>query len=162
MWRSRRSVKSISSRWPLVVGQTEAHPANSIAKLGFWKEEKEKRMAKVAGILGKKVGMTQLFDSKGDVRPATVLQAGPCVVTHHKSQTRDGYDSAQIGLVEFVKESRLTQPMKGHLGKNNVPPVKFIREVPIEVEEKAEGNGAVKAGDRVLVDIFDGETFVDI
>jgi large subunit ribosomal protein L3 len=119
-------------------------------------------MAKVAGILGKKVGMTQLFDSKGDVRPATVLQAGPCVVTQHKSQTRDGYDSAQIGLVEFVKESRLTQPMKGHLGKNNVPPVKFIREVPIEVEEKAEGNAAVKAGDRVLVDIFDGEKFVDI
>src|SRR5438477_7580037 len=92
-------------------------------------------MAKVAGILGKKVGMTQLFDTKGDVRPATVLQAGPCVVTQHKSQTRDGYDSAQIGLVEFVKESRLTQPMKGHLGKNNVPPVKFIREVPIEVAE---------------------------
>ena len=51
-------------------------------------------MAKVAGILGKKVGMTQLFDSKGDVRPATVLQAGPCVVTQHKTQTRDGYDAA--------------------------------------------------------------------
>jgi large subunit ribosomal protein L3 len=117
-----------------------------------------KQMAKVAGILGKKVGMTQLFDNKGDVRPATVLQAGPCVVTQHKSQTRDGYDSAQIGLVEFVKESRLTQPMKGHLGKNNVPPVKFIREVPIE----ADGDSAVKAGDRVLVEIFDGEKFVDI
>jgi large subunit ribosomal protein L3 len=87
-----------------------------------------------------------------------VLQAGPCVVTQHKSQTRDGYDSAQIGLVEFVKESRLTQPMKGHLGKNNVPPVKFIREVPIE----ADGDTAVKAGDRVLVEIFDGERFVDI
>src|SRR3954452_12617929 len=122
----------------------------------------KRKMAKVAGILGKKVGMTQLFDSKGEVRPATVLQAGPCVVTQHKSQRRDGYDSAQIGLVEFVKESRLTQPMRGHLAKNNVPPVKFIREVPIEVEEKAEGNGAVKAGDRVLVDIFDGEKFVDI
>ena len=119
-------------------------------------------MAKVAGILGKKVGMTQLFDSKGDVRPATVLQAGPCVVTQHKSQTKDGYDAAQIGLVEFVKESRLTQPMKGHLGKNNLPPVKFMREVPIEVEEGSEGNGAVKAGDRVLVDIFDGEKFVDV
>jgi large subunit ribosomal protein L3 len=115
-------------------------------------------MAKVAGILGKKVGMTQLFDTKGDVRPATVLQAGPCVVTQHKSQTKDGYDSAQIGLVEFVKESRLTQPMRGHLGKNNVPPVKFIREVPIE----ADGDSAVKAGDRVLVEIFDGENFVDI
>jgi len=115
-------------------------------------------MAKVTGILGKKVGMTQLFDSKGDVHPATVLQAGPCVVTQHKSQTRDGYDSAQIGLVEFVKESRLTQPMRGHLGKNNVPPVKFIREVPIETD----GDSAVKAGDRVLVEIFDGEKFVEI
>ena len=119
-------------------------------------------MAKVEGILGKKVGMTQLFDSKGDVRPATVLQAGPCVVTQHKLQTKDGYDSAQIGLVEFMKESKLTQPMRGHLGKNNVPPVRFIREVPIEVEETSDGNGAVKAGDRVLVDIFDGERFVDI
>src|SRR5438105_8686770 len=122
----------------------------------------EKVMAKVAGILGKKVGMTQLFDDKGDVHPATVLQAGPCVITQHKSQTRDGYDAAQIGLVEFVKESRLTQPMKGHLAKHNLPPVKFIREVPIEVEEKAESDGAVKAGDRVLVDIFESEKFVDI
>src|SRR3989441_11309272 len=121
----------------------------------------EKEMAKVAGILGKKVGMTQLFDDKGDVHPATVLQAGPCVITQHKT-TKDGYDAAQIGLVEFVKESRLTKPMKGHLGKHNLPPVKFMREVPIEVDEKAEGDGAVKAGDRVLVDIFDGEKFVDI
>src|ERR1051326_4332135 len=121
-------------------------------------------MAKLTGILGKKVGMTQLFDDKGDVHPATVLQAGPGVVTQQKTQTRDGYDAAQIGLVEFVKESRLTKPMKGHLGKHNLPPVKFSREVPIEVEEKAasDGNGALKAGDRVLVDIFDGEKFVDI
>jgi large subunit ribosomal protein L3 len=115
-------------------------------------------MAKVAGILGKKVGMTQLFDSKGDVRPATVLQAGPCVVTQPKNQGKDGYEAAQIGLVEFVKESRLTKPMRGHLGKNNLPPVKFLREVPIE----ADGDAAVKAGDRVLVDLFEGEKFVDV
>src|SRR5882757_7525601 len=118
-------------------------------------------MAKVTGILGKKVGMTQLFDDKGDVHPATVLQAGPCVITQHKTQTRDGYDAAQIGLVEFMKESRLTQPIKGHLGKHNLPPVKFMREVPIEIE-KAEESVAVKAGDRVLVDIFEGEKFVDV
>jgi large subunit ribosomal protein L3 len=115
-------------------------------------------MAKVTGILGKKVGMTQLFDSRGEVHPATVLQAGPCVVTQHKSQTKDGYDSAQIGLVEFVKESRLTKPALGHLGKNNLPPVKFMREVAIE----ADGDAAVKAGDRVLVEMFEGERFVDI
>jgi large subunit ribosomal protein L3 len=122
-------------------------------------------MAKVAGILGKKVGMTQLFDSKGDVRPATVLQAGPCVITQSKTDLKDGYVAAQIGLVEFVKESRLSQPERGHLAKNNLPPMKFVREVPLEFEEKAEapvaGNG-LKAGDRVLVDIFDGEKFVDI
>ena len=76
-------------------------------------------MAKVTGILGKKVGMTQLFDDKGDVHPATVLQAGPCVITQHKTQTKDGYVAAQIGLVEFVKESRLTKPARGHLGKKD-------------------------------------------
>jgi len=121
-------------------------------------------MAKVAGILGKKVGMTQLFDSKGDVRPATVLQAGPCVITQHKSETKDGYSAAQIGLVEFVKEKRLTNPMKGHFAKHNLPPVKFMREVPIEVGTPGDGadDAVVKVGDRVLVDIFEGERFVDI
>src|ERR1700752_4682339 len=125
----------------------------------------EKEMAKVAGILGKKVGMRQLFDSKGEVRPATVLQAGPCVITQHKTVTRDGYESAKIGLVEFVKKKKLPKPMQGHFAKNNLPPMKFLREVPLEVEEQskesAETNG-LKVGQRVLVDIFDGERFVDI
>src|SRR5262252_10420869 len=92
-------------------------------------------MGKVAGILGKKVGMTQLFDSRGEVRPATVLQAGPCGITQAKSAAKDGYESAQLGLVEFVKEKRLTNPMRGHFAKHNLPPVKFLREVPIEVDE---------------------------
>jgi large subunit ribosomal protein L3 len=123
----------------------------------------EKEMAtKVAGILGRKVGMTQLFDSKGDVRPVTVLKAGPCVVTQHKTSTRDGYEAAQIGLVEFVKESRLTKPAQGHLAKHNLPPVKFMREVPLEIDGAADGEGSVKVGDRVLVEMFDGERFVDI
>src|SRR6185369_926187 len=126
--------------------------------------EKEKKMS-VNGILGKKVGMTQLFDSKGEVRPVTVIQAGPCVVTQLKGATKDGYEAAQIGLVEFVKETKLTKAMKGHLDKNGLPPVKFIREVAIEADgaaEAAEGNGKVKVGDKVLVDLFDGEKFVDI
>src|SRR3954469_14556624 len=106
----------------------------------------------VNGILGRKIGMTQLFDDKGDVRPVTVLQAGPCVVTQLKSATRDGYEAAQIGLVEFVKDTRLTKPMKGHFDKNNVPPVKFMREVDIVVE--AENQNGVKVGDKVLVDLF--------
>lgn len=114
----------------------------------------------VGGILGKKVGMTQLFDSKGEVHPVTVIQAGPCVVTSLKSAGRDGYDAIQIGLVEFVKESRLTKPAKGHLGKNNLPPVKFLREVPIVLDEA--GKDGAKVGDKVLVDVFDGEKFVDV
>src|SRR5580698_6057082 len=100
---------------------------------------------KVTGILGKKVGMTQLFDSKGDVRPVTVLQAGPCVVTQHKSATKDGYEAAQIGLVEFVKESRLSKGERGHLAKNNLPPVKFLREVPLEVEPGSDAAGGAKS-----------------
>ncbi len=114
----------------------------------------------VNGILGKKVGMTELFDSKGEVRPATVLQAGPCVVTQRKNAAKDGYDAAQIGLVEFVKETRLNKPQKGHLGKHNLPPVRFVREVAVEADG-ASGDGT-KIGDRVLVDIFEGEKFVDI
>ncbi len=120
-------------------------------------------MAKVTGILGKKVGMTQLFDSKGDVRPATVLQAGPCVITQHKTSTKDGYEAAQIGLVEFVKAKKLPKAMQGHFAKHNLPPVKFMREVAVELEAKEpENEVAIKVGDRVLVDLFDGEKFVDI
>ena len=96
----------------------------------------------------------QVFDDKGEVRPITVLQAGPCVVTQLKNNARDGYEAAQIGLVEFVKESRLTQPMKGHFGKNNLPPMRFLREVEIVVDE--ENQDGAKVGDKVLVDMFDG------
>jgi large subunit ribosomal protein L3 len=116
----------------------------------------------VTGILGKKVGMTQLFDSNGEVHPATVLKAGPCVITQRKTATRDGYDAAQIGLVEFVKQSRLSKAELGHLGKNNLPPVRMLREVDIEVGAPSGDGDQSKVGDRVLVDIFDGEKFVDI
>src|SRR5512142_806322 len=113
----------------------------------------------VGGILGKKVGMTQLFDDKGEVRPVTVIQAGPCVITSLKTATRDGYDSVQIGLVEFVKETRLTKPAKGHLAKNNLPPVKFMKEGPMVIED---GQNGSKVGDKVLVDVFEGDKFVDV
>ena len=119
----------------------------------------------VTGILGKKVGMTQLFDDKGSVRPVTVLQAGPCVVTQRKTAAKDGYEAAQIGLVEFVKEERLSKPERGHLAKHDLPPVKLLREVPLEAAAAtgAEADGpSVKVGDKVLVEIFEGEKFVDI
>src|ERR1700731_169280 len=114
----------------------------------------------VTGILGKKIGMTQVFDEKGDVHPITVLQAGPCVITQLKTAEKDGYDAAQIGLVEFVKASNLTKPQAGHLAKTEAPPVKVIREV--DVEANADGEVQTKAGDRVLVDIFSEAKFVDI
>ena len=127
----------------------------------------------VSGILGKKVGMTQLFDDKGEVRPITVLQAGPCVITQRKNAARDGYDAVQIGLVEFVKGKRITKPMQGHFGKHNLPPVKFMKEVTVntvveagekqaKAENPSETNGQVKVGDKVLVDIFQDEKFVDV
>jgi large subunit ribosomal protein L3 len=104
--------------------------------------------------------MTQLFDDKGDVHPVTVLQAGPCVVTQRKTVTKDGYDAAQIGLVEFVKQSRLTSPMKGHFAKHDLPPMRFLREVPIVIDPETEDG--TKVGDKVLVDMFEGEKFVDV
>ena len=126
----------------------------------------------VTGIIGRKIGMTQVFDEKGEVHPITVLQAGPCVITQLKTMLTDGYEAAQIGLVEFVKSSKVNKPMKGHFDKSHVPPVKITREVgvdkikvkaPVEGEETAaEPEETVKAGDRVLVDIFSDEKWVDV
>jgi large subunit ribosomal protein L3 len=114
----------------------------------------------VTGILGKKIGMTQVFDDKGDVHPITVLQAGPCVITQLKTLAKDGYEAAQIGLVEFVKDKNVTKPQAGHFAKSEAPPVKVIKEVELELD--ADGVVATKAGDRVLVDIFSEARFVDV
>ena len=125
---------------------------------------KGKKMS-VSGILGKKVGMTQMFDEKGEVHPVTVIKAGPCVVTQLKTLAKDGYDAAQIGYVDFIKASKVNKAMTGHFAKSNVPPVRVLKEVAIEAPAQAkegESNGAVKAGDRILVDIFSDEKFVDV
>jgi len=115
----------------------------------------------VTGILGKKIGMTQVFDEKGDVHPITVLQAGPCVITQLKTLARDGYDAAQIGFVEpRIKSKNVTKPQAGHFAKTDAPPVKVIKEVPVLAAE--EGVVETKAGDRVLVDIFADAKFVDV
>src|SRR5205807_9354342 len=97
---------------------------------------------KVAGILGRKVGMTQLFDSKGDVRPVTVLQAGPCVVTQHKLATKDGCGAAQTGPAACVREARLSEAERGQLAKNNPPPVKLLRAGPLGVDGAGGADGA--------------------
>src|SRR6202051_161196 len=115
----------------------------------------------VVGILGKKIGMTQVFDDSGDIHPVTVLKAGPCVITQLKTLAKDGYDAAQIGYVDFVKASKVNKAMTGHFAKSNVPPVRMIKEVPVEVAKEGD-DIAVKAGDRVMVDIFNDDKFVDV
>jgi large subunit ribosomal protein L3 len=114
----------------------------------------------VTGILGKKIGMTQVFDEKGDVHPITVLQAGPCVITQLKTMAVDGYEAAQLGLVEFIKAKNVTKPQAGHFAKADAPPVKVIREFTLEAD--LEEGTVTKAGDRVLVDIFTNAKFVDV
>ena len=115
----------------------------------------------VTGILGKKVGMTQLFDERGDVHPVTVLKAGPCVITQLKTLSKDGYDAAQIGYVDFIRASKVNKPMTGHFAKSNVPPVRMMKEVAVEITKEGE-DASVKAGDRIMVDIFSDEKFVDV
>ena len=102
----------------------------------------------VDALLGKKVGMTQVLEEDGTAVPVTVIEVGPCVVVQRKTVARDGYEAAQLGLVEFVKEKRVGKPMAGHFKKAGVPPVRFLREVALI------GDDDVKTGDRVQVDIF--------
>jgi large subunit ribosomal protein L3 len=116
----------------------------------------------VTGILGKKIGMTQLFDDRGDIHPVTVLKVGPCVITQLKTIAKDGYDAAQIGLVEFVKASKVNKAMTGHFAKTNVPPVREIREVQLESVLGGEDDQTAKAGDRITVEIFNETKFVDV
>src|ERR1700722_15614451 len=101
------------------------------------------------GILGKKIGMTQVFRPDGQVVPVTVLKAGPCVVVQRKTPTTDGYDAVQLGLQEFVKASKINKPLGGHLKKAGAEGVKFLREFRLKP-----GDGDMKQGDRVLVDQF--------
>lgn len=109
------------------------------------------------GILGKKIGMTQVFRADGQVVPVTLVKAGPCVVVQRKTPTTDGYDAVQLGLVEFAKAKNITKPETGHLKKAGVDGVKFLNELRLEP-----GNGDLKQGDRVLVDEFKPKDVVDV
>ncbi|MEO7143586.1 MAG: 50S ribosomal protein L3 [Bryobacteraceae bacterium] len=109
------------------------------------------------GILGKKIGMTQVFRPDGQVVPVTVLKAGPCVVVQRKTPTTDGYDAVQIGFMEYAKASRIIKPLAGHLKKASVDGVKFLREFKLST-----GDDDLKAGDRILVDQFKPTDKVDV
>jgi large subunit ribosomal protein L3 len=109
------------------------------------------------GILGKKIGMSQVFRPDGVAVPVTLLKAGPCMVVQRKTPTTDGYDAVQLGLMEFVKPKRINKPATGHLKKAGVEGAKFLKEFPLQA-----GNGDMKAGDQVLVDQFKPKDKVDV
>ena len=111
----------------------------------------------VNGIIGIKLGMTQVFAEDGAAVPCTVLQAGPCVVVQRRGKQTDGYDAVQLGLVEFVKPQRISKPMTGHFKKANVAPMRMLREVRLE-----KSDDETKVGDRVLVDGFKPGELVDV
>lgn len=111
----------------------------------------------VTGIIGRKVGMTQVFREDGTVEPVTVIKAGPCVVVQAKRADRDGYDAVQLGLVE-ERSARTTRPVAGPYRKAGVPPTRVRREVGL-----APGTPAPKPGDQVLVsEVFSDGERVDV
>jgi large subunit ribosomal protein L3 len=107
------------------------------------------------GILGKKIGMTQVFNADGQVVPVTLVKAGPCIVTQRKTPSTDGYDAVQLGLIEYARKAN--KPAAGHLKKSSADGVKFMREFALEG-----GNGDLKPGDRILADEFKPKELVDV
>ena len=106
------------------------------------------------GLLGKKIGMTQIFDDNGVAIPITVIEAGPCYVTQLLTSEKDGYSAVQIGFDE-IKPSRITNGEMGHLKRNDLPPLRFLREFRTDDPQVAEG-------DKVTVDQFEVGELVDI
>ena len=107
------------------------------------------------GILGKKVGMTQIFDAQGRVVPITVIEAGPCLVTQRKTVARDGYSAVQLGFEE-VPARKLNRPRLGHLRRNQLPPLRYLRELRVKEDD------AFEVGQKIRVDIFSEGDRVDI
>jgi large subunit ribosomal protein L3 len=112
----------------------------------------------VDGLIGIKVGMTQVFDENGTVIPVTVIKAGPCVVVQNKMKDRDGYEAVQLGLVEFIRPSRVNKPRAGHFNKAGVPPCRILQEFDGKVDDES-----TKVGEQVLVSqVFNKGDMVDI
>ena len=107
------------------------------------------------GIIGRKVGMTQIFDEVGNVIPVTLIEAGPCVVIQKKTQENDGYDAVQLGFVD-VKETRVTKPVKGHFERAQVSPKRHLKEFRLD------DCSALNVGDVISADTFTAGEKVDI
>lgn len=107
------------------------------------------------GLLGKKVGMTQIFDENGEVIPVTVIEAGPCYVTQKKTVEADGYNAIQVGYGE-TSEKKLTKPQASHLKKSGVSPVRYLREFSVSDPESYE------AGQELNASVFEVGDYVDV
>ncbi len=106
-------------------------------------------------IIGKKIGMTQIFDENGVVIPVTVVEAGPCVVAQVKTMETDGYEAVQLGFGE-IKDKHINKPQKGHFTKNNLTAKKHLREFRLDTIEN------IKIGDEIKADIFENGEKVDV
>ncbi len=106
-------------------------------------------------LLGKKIGMTRVYDEKGSIVPVTVVQAGPCSVTQVKTVETDGYHGVQLGFGD-IKPRFSTFPLMGHAGKAGVGPKKYFKEIKLKAATDK------KAGDTVTAAIFDGVAYVDV
>ena len=111
----------------------------------------------VNGIIGKKVGMTQIFAPDGTVTSVTVIKAGPCVVVQRKTASTDGYEAVQLGLVEEKAPRNTNKPMAGHFKKANLPPTRVLREFRLDA-----GANSANVGDQVLASAFAANDKVDI
>lgn len=110
----------------------------------------------IKGMIGKKIGMTQIFDDNGNVIPCTVIEAGPCYVTQVRTAERDGYTAVQLGFAE-TKPQRLTQGQLGHLRRNNLPALRYLREFRVK-----NGDAEVQEGQEIKVDVFEKGERVDV
>lgn len=112
----------------------------------------------VNGILGKKIGMSETYTAAGERVPVTLIQAGPCVVVQRKTAARDGYEAVQLGLIEFTRPSRLSKAELQRFEAHNLPPCRFLREVPVT----GEGEDGAKVGDQVLAEMFKQSDYLDV
>ena len=110
----------------------------------------------VNGIIGKKLGMTQIFAADGTVTPVTVVKAGPCVVVQRKTVSTDGYEAVQLGFVDDKSPKNINKPMKGHFDKAGIPPTKVLKELRIQNGEEA------TVGDKILIDQFAANDLVEV
>ena len=108
------------------------------------------------GIIGKKLGMTQIFNEKGQIVPVTVIQAGPCVVVQRKTSAKEGYEAVQIGFVDPLGGKRASKPERGHCEKHGVAPVRVLRELRVEAGDP------LKEGDSVLASEFEEKAKVHV